>query len=392
VKPSKEMSSWLIVLVVLLTAFITSAAMLKYKPSPEMNASYYYPPQQVAQNLSPGIATLQGNWQFAAGGGQVPMAGTQMTGTQMTGTQMTGIPMAGTLANGAPVIRAGAVAPHAERGVCTSCHTVVGSQQTPIPPILASASMPHEYRGVCFNCHRLASPGSVNTNMNPLQVATPIQSTVPMQSWPSMQYATPVAAFTPAATPQQMIPQQMIPQQMMPQTMAPQTTMPQTAAAAPVAIEGEWLGIEVTPITTLTARQYAVPEGTQGLVIAEAEAQAAVVGLKAGDVVVAINGMPTPQMTAFFQATKNGTMTQGAVEFLRKGQRMIVNLTQTVTPPATRPPNTPATGVPATMAPAGQPAAFPQGTFPTTPVAWPPAGQTMGNARTFNTPGVGQTW
>ncbi len=66
-KPSKEMSSWLIVLVVLATAFVTSWAMLKYKPSPEINASYYYPPQQVAQNLSPGIAALQGGWQFAAG-------------------------------------------------------------------------------------------------------------------------------------------------------------------------------------------------------------------------------------------------------------------------------------------------------------------------------------
>ena len=39
----------------------------------------------------------------------------------------------------------------------------------------------------------------------------------------------------------------------------------------------------MTPITALTARQYGIPEGTQGLVVAEAEAQAALAGVRAGD-------------------------------------------------------------------------------------------------------------
>ncbi len=322
-KPSKEMSSWLIVLVVLATAFITSWAMLKYKPSHELNASYYYPPQQFAQHLSPGIATLQGGWQLAAGGNAIPA-----------------------MRDGPPVIRAGAVAPHAESGVCTACHRVVGPRQKPIPPIQASSAMPHEYRGVCTNCHLLPNPSGINTN--------------PYR----MQAATPVVAMRPVVAPNTMTLQ----------VRAPQTMTPRMTTPARAATEGEWLGMEVSPITPLTARQYGIAGGTQGLVVAEAEAQAAMAGFKAGDVIVSINGMPTPQMTAFFQATNNGTMTQGVVEFVRQGQRQVVNLAQTTNPALAGAPNTP-TYVP----PAGTTAAMPvvRGNFsmsPNTPMNFPAAG------------------
>ncbi len=327
-KPSKEMSSWLIVLVVLLTTFVTTAAMLKYKPSAGSDIPYYYPPQQVAQHLSPGVAALQGGWQFAAATTPIPAIGGAVPAAR----------------GGAPVIRAGAVPPHGDLGVCTGCHTVLGAGQTPVPPIQATSRMPHEYRGNCTNCHRIANPSTLNTNTGfvraamPMQGAMPIPTAVQMQPATPMQYAMPVAAAAPqvltpqTVTPRVITPQAMTPQMSTPQTVTPPAMAPRAPAATP-ATEGEWLGMEVSPITPLTARQYGISEGTQGLVVAEAEVPAAVVGIKAGDVIVAVNGTPTPRLTAFFQATNNGTATQGVVEFFRKGQRMRVNLSSTVVAP-----------------------------------------------------------
>ncbi len=125
---NKEVNSWLIILLVLLTALLTSWAMLKYKPSQDWNGTaYYYPPQQFAENLSPGVAALregwqnlQGGWQFAGGATASPVSN---SGAAMVG----------------PVINAGAVAPHADRGACTNCHMVVGSRQQQIPPIGSTA-------------------------------------------------------------------------------------------------------------------------------------------------------------------------------------------------------------------------------------------------------------
>jgi membrane-associated protease RseP (regulator of RpoE activity) len=313
------MSSWLIVLVVLATAFITTWAMLKYGPSQGPDASNYYPPQQVAQHLSPGVAALQGGWQLAAGGTQIP------------------------------VIRAGAVAPHADRGVCTNCHIVVSSRQEPIPPIRASSAMPHEYRGVCSNCHLLASQSGLNANPYRMQAAPP---------------AATMVAVRPVVT-------------------------PGTVTPARTATEGEWMGLEVTPITQLTARQYGIPAGTGGLVVAEAEGQAAMVGIKAGDVVVSVNGTPITQMTDFFQATRNGTLAGGVVEIVRQGTRLTVNLTQTTTPALATTPNTTPNVAPAAMRAA---VLMPQGNFSMVPqnprtAEWEP-GQGFGVAGR-NNPGTG---
>jgi hypothetical protein len=255
--------------------------MLKFKPGQESNTPYYYPPQQVAQNFSPGIAATQGSGLLVAG------------------------------ATGPPVIPAGAVAPHTDRGVCTNCHMVVSSRQNPIPAISANSTMPHEFRGVCSNCHRLAIQGGPNTNPYRTQAATP------------------VAAVRQVVTPG---------------TMAPART----------ATEGEWMGLEVTPITPLTARQYGVFDGTPGLVVAEAEGQAATVGIRAGDVVVSVNGVPITYMADFFQATRNGTLTQGVVEVVRQGQRLSVNIAQATNPASATLPNTPLN-----LPPAGMRAAMP---------------------------------
>jgi len=384
-KPSKDMSSWLILLVVLATAFVTSWAMLKFKPADNWNASSYYPAQQVAQNFSPGLAAMDNNWLLAAGGPPVP------------------------------VILAGAVAPHPDRGVCTNCHTVVSSRQKPIPSINATATMPHEYRGVCSNCHQIGIQGGTTTNQFGAQSATPanpyavqgamqaspysVQGAMPanpysvqgaMSAAPSQFAATPVAAVRPLVTPGVQMP---IGTQMPAVAQMPAGTQMARAGQPPArpATEGEWMGLEVTPITTLTATQYGIPPGTRGLVVTDAEAQAAIVGVKAGDVVVALNGMPISQMTEFFQATRNGTLTQATVELIRKDQRLAVNITQTPPPPpaVAAGPNTQANFPPAGM---GQTMAPPSAATPISPVAagrWgvPP---TYGNAAAGSQPPVFQ--
>jgi S1-C subfamily serine protease len=151
------------------------------------------------------------------------------------------------------------------------------------------SGMPHEYRGVCTNCHQLPDPNRFNANPYRTQAGTAVAAAQPMAAPPMM---------APAKTP----------------------------------TEGEWMGLEVTPITPLTARQYGIRDGTRGLVVAEAEAQAALVGIRAGDLLVAVNEVPITGMTDFFQATRNGTMTQGVVEILRQGQRLAVDLAPTTAP------------------------------------------------------------
>ena len=190
-----------------------------------------------------------------------------------------------------PTILAGAVPPHAERGTCTSCHSVVSPRGAAMPSIQLNSRPPHDNRGLCTNCHQLG--GASAPTATGQTAATPAGLTL-------------IAGTAPLASP------------------AP---MP--------ASEGGWNGVEVTPITPLTASQYGVPQGA-GLIVAEAEAAAAVAGIKAGDVMLAVNGSPTTTLTDFFRATGNGTIPRGAVELLRKGQRIqaVVDASVTAAPAA----------------------------------------------------------
>ena len=92
------------------------------------------------------------------------------------------------------------------------------------------------------------------------------------------------------------------------------------AAATKAPTEGEWLGLEVAPITSLTASQYNLPQRLQGVVIPDAEAQAAAAGILAGDVVLSVNGQPTRNIREFLAATNHGRLTRGVVQIFRRGQ------------------------------------------------------------------------
>ena len=204
-----------------------------------------------------------------------------------------------------PTVVAGAVPPHAERGTCTSCHNVLSPRGAAMPAIQINSRPPHDNRGLCTNCHVLGG-ASASTG-----TATPAGLTL-------------VAGAAPVAGP----------------------------AVLPAA-EGGWNGVEVTPVTPLTSSQYGVPLGTVGLIVAEAETAAAVAGVKAGDVVVAVNGSPTATLTDFFRATGNGTVSRGTMDLIRKGQRFqaVVDASVTAAPAAPFAALAVATPTPAVFAP-----------------------------------------
>jgi len=82
----------------------------------------------------------------------------------------------------APPIRAGAKAPHADWGSCTSCHDIIGAggkkvaatmQVATAPPIRAGAKAPHPDFGSCLKCH----------DMIPPPPAVPVGQTAPHPDW-----------------------------------------------------------------------------------------------------------------------------------------------------------------------------------------------------------------
>jgi hypothetical protein len=166
---------------------------------------------------------------------------------------------------GVPPIVSGAVATHADRGTCTTCHAVTTAQGAPVPSIGSNAIMPHGFRGICGNCHQVTSgPGVVGN------------------------------------------------------AVAGMTSMPPTgsafgAQASPPPNEAEWNGLEVSG-------------AVQGVVVASAEGTSALTGIQRGDVVVSINGLPVRTVADFAQVTQNGTLPQGAMIVQRNGQRLAVEL------------------------------------------------------------------
>ena len=350
-----------------------------------------------------------------------------------------------------PTIVAGAVPPHAERGTCTSCHNVVSPRGAAMATIQINSRPPHDNRGLCTNCHRLAGApapaamaqaAATPAGMTLVAATAPIAQT-PMPAseggWNGVE-VTPITALTAGqygvpqgaglivaeaegaaavagikagdvmlavngnatttltdffrATGNGMVPrgtvdllrkgqrfQAVVDASITVAPTAPVAAMPPFASATPVAAappaaaaamappEGEWLGLEVAPISSLTATQYSLPLGLPGLLVVEAEAQAATIGAKAGDVLQFVNGVPTLDMTKFFMATKNGTVTSGTIVLWRKGEQMVTRLAQTVAAPAAQAAAPPANSIPAAqMTPYGQAppnwAAYPQPVWP----------------------------
>jgi len=179
-----------------------------------------------------------------------------------------------------------------------SAPTLVGNQQAPMLFVAPPVEMPHGYAGICSRCHRMAvgtwsQPGSATTAEPPTARPTALQT---------------VAGTTGGTN----------------RTTRANTT---TTAAAPT--EASWLGMEVSLITNRSVARYHLAAGTTGVVVAEAEAQAGVAGVLAGDLVVTVNRIPVGNLTEFVIITDNGALSGGTVEVLRSGKRLGFELGQT---------------------------------------------------------------
>lgn len=217
---------------------------------------------------------------------------------QMVAPQITEVPpgmgdgmqQVAVVQRGAPIIVAGSRRPHLDRGNCTTCHTVVRPNGARMPTVRSDSIMPHPYPGgLCINCH----------------------TTIPPQS-----------GFAGVALPGVM------------QPMAPNPAPP----------EAQWKGMEVAPITALTAMQFGTPAGVNGAVVTEAEGQAAAAGVRPGDVVMGVNGASVTDVMSFNAATQNGALPAGNVQLLRGGTLLEVP----IAPPAVG--AAPAMGAPAPAA------------------------------------------
>jgi S1-C subfamily serine protease/predicted Fe-Mo cluster-binding NifX family protein len=97
---------------------------------------------------------------------------------------------------------------------------------------------------------------------------------------------------------------------------------------ADMVIEGSWIGMDVTELSANDAAALGLAAGTRGILVNDVEGPpATVVGFQTGDVIVAVNGHPTPDMKQFVAASKKQS---GAVVDVIRGNK---HLFMSVPPP-----------------------------------------------------------
>jgi S1-C subfamily serine protease/predicted Fe-Mo cluster-binding NifX family protein len=95
-----------------------------------------------------------------------------------------------------------------------------------------------------------------------------------------------------------------------------------------MAIEGSWIGMDVTELSPNDAAGMKLAPGTTGILVNDVEGPPATsVGFQTGDVIIAVNGIPTPDMKQFVAATQQQA---GAVVDVIRGNR---HLFMSVPPP-----------------------------------------------------------
>ncbi|MBF0226390.1 MAG: PDZ domain-containing protein [Desulfobacterales bacterium] len=90
---------------------------------------------------------------------------------------------------------------------------------------------------------------------------------------------------------------------------------------ADMAIEGTWIGMDVTELLPEDASALGLPPSTKGILVNDVESPpATMIGFQTGDVIIAINSIPTPDMKGFVKATEKQS---SAVVDLLRGNRHI---------------------------------------------------------------------
>jgi len=166
---------------------------------------------------------------------------------------------------GVPVIIWGTPIGHGDRGPCTNCHSVVFPQGMPVPAISALSVMPHAYRGVCNNCHEVKV----------MPLGAPVAGMITVPPAGGMAGNAPKAMRAPT--------------------------------------EAEWMGLEVGV-------------AAQGVLVNGVEGMAKRAGMRVGDVIASINAVPVRTVADFVAVTQNGGLMQGTVIARREGQRLAFEL------------------------------------------------------------------
>ncbi|MBF0376906.1 MAG: PDZ domain-containing protein [Desulfamplus sp.] len=94
---------------------------------------------------------------------------------------------------------------------------------------------------------------------------------------------------------------------------------------ADIAIEGTWIGMDVGELTGNGAADLGLPAGTQGILVNDVESPpATMLGFTTGDVIVAVNGQPTPDMKNFETATQK--QTSAVVDVIRGNKHLFISV------------------------------------------------------------------
>ena len=108
-------------------------------------------------------------------------------------------------------------------------------------------------------------------------------------------------------------------------------TPPNTAQGVPfigpadVAIEGTWIGMDVTELSAGDASAFGLPAGTRGILVNDVESPpATTVGFQTGDVITTVNGSPTQDMKQFETATKK--QSSAVVDVIRGNKHLLISV------------------------------------------------------------------
>lgn len=96
-------------------------------------------------------------------------------------------------------------------------------------------------------------------------------------------------------------------------------------APADMAIEGSWIGMDVTEASANDVAALGLPAGTRGILVNDVEGPpATMVGFQSGDVIVAVNGNPTPDMKQFVAASKK--QSGAVVDVIRGNKHLFISV------------------------------------------------------------------
>ena len=94
---------------------------------------------------------------------------------------------------------------------------------------------------------------------------------------------------------------------------------------ADVAIEGSWIGMDVTELSAGDASALGLPAGIRGILVNDVESPpATMVGFQTGDVIVAVNGQPTLDMKQFEAATQK--QSGAVVDVIRGNKHLFISV------------------------------------------------------------------